>query len=259
MSETYYDVERIDKKRIGKNGKVEYFIKWKGYPSSQNTWEPEDNVTQDCITDFENNMALRKPLNVKVRGSSPTPSSSSRTSRRPQLSPVLVRKPILSSKRKSTASGIDSTTDSNDQTKRINNDNESSSSLLTPESSPVSSLSKGINGSQESEGVVESEVVEFNFPPETDEDYIPEVATSIQLEKARKIYDGLVLDSIQGMTKVQGRLFVHVKWENDPQDDLIPAKFANQLWPQEVIRFYEKHMELVVLKHTPGVHGPSKK
>ena len=35
-------------------GKVFYLIKWEGYPSSQNTWESEENVFSEAlIKDFE--------------------------------------------------------------------------------------------------------------------------------------------------------------------------------------------------------------
>lgn len=38
-----YKVENITTKKII-NGKTFYRIKWVGYPSNQNTWEPEDNL-----------------------------------------------------------------------------------------------------------------------------------------------------------------------------------------------------------------------
>ena len=40
-----YKVEAILSHRLHKNCKTTYLIKWKGYDSSENSWEPESNLT----------------------------------------------------------------------------------------------------------------------------------------------------------------------------------------------------------------------
>lgn len=46
-----YGVERVVAKRF-RGKKAEYFIKWQGYSSTENTWEPEEHLTAELIAAF---------------------------------------------------------------------------------------------------------------------------------------------------------------------------------------------------------------
>ena len=48
-----FDAERIIAKKIN-SGKPLFMIKWQGYCSSQNTWEPKAHLTPELIEAFEN-------------------------------------------------------------------------------------------------------------------------------------------------------------------------------------------------------------
>ena len=53
--EEEFKVEQILKmKQMGQGHKTHHFVKWKGYPTSDNSWEPEKNLNADeliAVTD----------------------------------------------------------------------------------------------------------------------------------------------------------------------------------------------------------------
>merc|ERR1712126_632040 len=55
-SEEEYKVEKVLDKRKTKGGKLEFLIKWEGYPDEDNTWEPEENCDcKELIEEFHKN------------------------------------------------------------------------------------------------------------------------------------------------------------------------------------------------------------
>ena len=63
----FYEVEKIVDKRTNVYGLVEYLVKWKGYSSSDNTWEPKKNLKRldYMIKEFENGIGEKYVKKMK--------------------------------------------------------------------------------------------------------------------------------------------------------------------------------------------------
>ncbi len=65
--ENIYDVEKIINDRVI-NGKIQYLIKWVGYPDSENTWEDEENVlSKDLVENYKKEKIKKKKRSYMKR------------------------------------------------------------------------------------------------------------------------------------------------------------------------------------------------
>ena len=60
--EEEYEVEKIiDMKQMGRQRKTYDLVKWKGYPTSDNSWEPQENIHVDeLIREFQSRRSTNK-------------------------------------------------------------------------------------------------------------------------------------------------------------------------------------------------------
>ena len=68
-----FAAERLLQSRTRK-GKTEYLVKWKGWSTKHNTWEPAENILDDrLIQEFDQRMeATRAPAKRRAAGAPPT-------------------------------------------------------------------------------------------------------------------------------------------------------------------------------------------
>ncbi|KAM5174226.1 chromobox protein homolog 7 isoform 2-T2 [Callospermophilus lateralis] len=77
IGEQVFAVESIRKKRVRK-GKVEYLVKWKGWPPKYSTWEPEEHILDPrLVLAYEENSLLRQGPGARVADEEAEPLRSS--------------------------------------------------------------------------------------------------------------------------------------------------------------------------------------
>ncbi|XP_058510772.1 chromodomain Y-like protein [Solea solea] len=75
-TEDFYEVERIIEKRRNKKGNLEYLVRWRGYGSEEDTWEPESHLSTCMIYvhEFDRQYAERQRDDMLLRSTRSSPS-----------------------------------------------------------------------------------------------------------------------------------------------------------------------------------------
>ncbi|XP_070261889.1 chromodomain Y-like protein isoform X4 [Myotis yumanensis] len=76
-SEELYEVESIVDKRKNKKGKTEYLVRWKGYDSEDDTWEPEQHLVncEEYIHDFNRRHTEKQKESTLTRTNRTSPNN----------------------------------------------------------------------------------------------------------------------------------------------------------------------------------------
>ncbi|VDN20465.1 unnamed protein product [Dibothriocephalus latus] len=280
LQEDEFSVEKILRVRI-RNGKKEYFLKWKGYPDEENTWEPEENLDcPDLIKEFEDRRAAERNSKLK----SPLPSSSKRSTVTPKTdSSGDAPKETETRKSRSRASSS-RTSMSEDPSSSTQKAPVNEAPKATKRRRTISSDSEEKEDKQPSAHVSPEKKIEKTSTPEKVFDlYIfmhvvrlqdpikcnyycsmllkwlhfllqpPQKTTETPAaaSKVRGFDRGLKAERIIGATESSGELMFLIKWRDSDIADLVPAREANVKCPQVVIRFYEERLTW----HTPDAQN----
>jgi len=219
--EEEYAVEKICDRRM-RRGKVEYFLKWKGYPEEENTWEPEENLDcQDLIQQYEAERTRKEAERQKKeaeRQKEETASNKSEGSR--------------SGKKESagsSASGRSSTTG-----KRKTEDKSvapTNAKKKKPDSKPSAPAAPVVAAAAAAAPSASAE-----------RDVVPETIVRQSTTGVNGFDQGLEAEKILGASDSTGTLTFLIQFKGVDQAEMVPASIANVKIPQMVIKFYEDRL-----------------
>jgi len=215
-----YVVEKVlDKRKRG--GRYEYFIKWEGYESSDNTWEPLSNLDScpGLIEEYER--SVKKDVAASsgtTAGTGGTSSSKRGTSSRRGSAATASSASVVDmtprSKRQAASSVV---ADDFEDISELDVTPTSSKTTVTKERTSTRKAVTAGNGSTSS--TVGDELSAIGFDR------------------------GLKPEKVMGATEEDGELLLLVKWKGSPDADLVPSKIANVKCPQLVIEFYQEKLK----------------
>uniref|UniRef100_A0A5K3F0U4 Heterochromatin protein 1 n=1 Tax=Mesocestoides corti TaxID=53468 RepID=A0A5K3F0U4_MESCO len=238
-------VEKVLRVRI-RNGKKEYFLKWKGYPDEENTWEPEENLDcPDLIKEFEENQ--KRSTRLRTSGGIKRTSNASISSdvhheddSVNETEDQVVKPNDTTSTVKTQSTEMDLQNDKDDAA--LQNTRKRRSSSLILEKSGIEEAGDNVDNAELDKSPAKSSVKVPTFPD------------SQSVTKVHGFDRNLKAERIIGATESSGELMFLIKWKDSDIADLVPARIANVKSPQVVIKFYEERLTW----HTPDAQTPTK-
>jgi len=231
--EEEYVVEKVVDKKILDDGGILYLIKWEGYPDSDNTWEPKENITsKTLIAQYEKSLKSKESLeksNVENESKS--------------VEENLEKDDKTSGRKNKRKSTVTDNAESSIPDEKTQPGNESSrkkglkEEIAAEEDSNVqiAETSKSRSSSKTRQPPSKKKINEAN----TDEESLgPRGDDSEPSGFGRN----LPPEEIVGATEVKGNLTFLVKWKGSEEASLVPASEANIKCPQLVIQFYEARL-----------------
>ncbi|KAJ3012899.1 hypothetical protein HKX48_006019 [Thoreauomyces humboldtii] len=227
-AEEVYEFEKILGHRRTK-GKDYFFIKWKGYPSEQNTWEPAEHIGEkELIDEFWAENPPKKNASAKKVREKPA---------RPAHRPARA------------ASGVSAvfTVDSDPEeavTAEKPDRNSAKKRARSPSSPPARASTRKLQ--RKSQSVTRSEDEEVPVENREADDSDEDIVTHDKMPHRFTLmnsWESLVKDvtNIEISPVDENALLVFLEWKNGMRSSH-PSPTINRKCPQAMLRFYEAHI-----------------
>ncbi|KAG2040076.1 hypothetical protein BDR03DRAFT_998406 [Suillus americanus] len=216
-----YEIEEVIESQKGYfgDGKFGYFVKWKGYPSDDNSWVHEDDAAnaQDLINKYWENKR-------KVSKGGPRKSTDTGRPKTGRKSTILeeTREPTLSAKKRSRPKKADQEEQSEKEQEVSSDDDDDARAKKKPRKSQGASAKKVTKQLAEDE-----EVVTFG---------------SMKKHMTIASWENLVetIDTIERGD--EGDLYVYFKIKHSDIRMREVSRLCAQKFPQKLIKFYESNL-----------------
>jgi len=218
--EEAYEVEEIrDKMRDGDDGEYLYFVKWVGWESDTNTWEPVEHLA-DCpekLAEFEKKWRRKQDLKKERRREE---KERKRQQRR--------EKELKAAARYRLDSDSDGGYDRGSVEAR-------------KEKKKVASSSDSDSGDEKRKEKHKKHKEDKERRRERSRERRREEEE--KRKKQPKFFRDIKPEKILGVTTDPGELYFYIKWQDDKAEPgLVKAKEAYQKIPMMCLKFYEKHL-----------------